>query len=570
MSFVYFPNRIDEIDGRRWETFLPYYEELLARPLTPATTRQWLADWSKLSQLIQEVLRQAYVDKSIDTTDPVKEQAYLDYINEVAPPARLAEQVLKERLLSLDITDEDMTLVLRQMRNEAELFHSDNVPIFTELAKLSNEYDKITGAMIAEWDGEEKNLNQLGAFLQDKDRAIRERAWKAMMDLWLADREKLNKLYADMLDLRQQIAANAGLPDYRAYAFRERGRFDYTSEDCFTFHQAIEEVVVPAAKRIYAKKQASLGFDSLRPWDEEVDPSDAPALQPYVGQEQLVAGTIRMFNQLDVQLAKYLAEMAEHGLLDLDTRPGKALGGYCTTLSLQQRPFIFMNGTGRHDDLQTMLHESGHAFHAFAAFAQPLIWQRKAPMEFCEVASMTMELLAAPYLTQDKGGFYTPPEAARALIEHLEGIITFLPYMAVVDAFQHWVYTYPYEAKRADNCDAAWDELWQRFLPGIDTSGFKDARVTGWHRKLHIFTAPFYYIEYGMAQVGALQVWRNSLSDPDSALTAYRAALALGGTKPLPALFAAAGAEFRFDTPMLTELVALIESMIEELEAAVS
>ncbi|HEX6386897.1 MAG TPA: M3 family oligoendopeptidase [Anaerolineae bacterium] len=491
------------------------------------------------------------------------------------PQLQVADQALKERLLNLYATNGDlagiddlagMSLVLRNLRNEAELFREENVPLRTELAKLDNEYDKVTGGMKAEWNGEEKNLSQLSLLLQDKDRSVRERAWKATMALWLASRERLNTLYADMLALRRQVAANAGLPDYRAYAFREKGRFDYTPEDCFTFHEAIETVVVPAAQRIYQRKQARLGLDRLRPWDVQVDTSSAPPLKPYQGQDELVQGSLSIFQKVDAELGRYFATMAEEKLLDLDTRPGKALGGYCSTLPLRERPFIFMNGVGIHDDVQTMLHEAGHAFHVFETVALPLVWQTEVPMEFCEVASMAMELLAAPYLTKAEGG-YTPLEAARARIEHLEGIVMFLPYMAVVDAFQHWVYTHADEAMDPANCDAAWDGLWQRFMQGVDWSGFEDARMTGWHRKPHIFGSPFYYIEYGMAQVGALQVWRNSLRDHARALAAYRNALSLGGTKTLPELFATAGAEFRFDTVMLTELVELVEETIEALEA---
>lgn len=400
----------------------------------------------------------------------------------------------------------------------------------------------------------------------DKDRQVRERAWNMTMDLWLSQREMLNKLYADMLELRQQVAENADVPDYRAYVFREYGRFDYTPDDCLIFHQAIETAVVPAALRIYEKKRTRLGLSQLRPWDILVDTNDQPSLKPYQGQDQLIQGALNILNQVDVALGRYFAVMAEENLLDLQTRPGKALGGYCATLPKQKRPFIFMNGVGLHDDVQTLLHEAGHAFHVFETANIPLIWQTDAPMEFCEVASMSMELLAAPYLTRDFGGFYTPVEAARARIEHLEGIITFLPYMAVVDAFQHWVYTHPREAASSDNCDNAWNNLWVRFMPGVDWTGYENVQMSGWHRKLHIFGVPFYYVEYGMAQVGALQVWRNARQDQAQAVAAYRQALALGSTKTLPELFAAAGAEFRFDTAMLTDLVNLIETTVEELE----
>jgi oligoendopeptidase F len=273
-----------------------------------------------------------------------------------------------------------------------------------------------------------------------------------------------------------------------------------------------------------------------------------------------------VFERVDPGLARHFATMAEEGLLDLDTRPGKALGGYCSSLSWRERPFIFMNGAGTHDDVQTMLHEAGHAFHSFESFSLPYIWQMDVPMEFCEVASMGMELLAAPYLTREFNGFYTPGEAARARTEHLSGILTFLPYMAVVDAFQHWVYTHPDAANDSAARDATWDDLWGRFMRGIDWTGLEAERASGWHRKLHIFHSPFYYVEYGMAQVGALQVWRNALRDQAGAVATYRHALRLGGTRPLPELFAAAGAEFRLDEPMLADLVTLIEDELAQLE----
>jgi oligoendopeptidase F len=436
----------------------------------------------------------------------------------------------------------------------------------TELAKLGKEYDKITGGLKADWNGEEKNLSQLDSLLRDGDRDVRDHAWKTIMSLWQSQRQALNDLYRRMLELRHQIALNAGLPDFRAYSFRAMDRFDYTPEDSLRFHDAIEAVVVPAAGRLHERRRQKLGLTQLRPWDLNVDPTAAPPLKPYRGQNELIQGSLNIFNRVDPALAREFALMAEENLLDLDTRAGKALGGYCSALVTRQRPFIFMNGDGKHDDVQTMLHEAGHAFHAFSCFKLPYIWQMDVPMEFCEVASMGMELLAAPYLTAENGGFYTPAEAARARLEHLGGILTFLPYMAVVDAFQHWVYTHPESAMDPASCDSAWDELWARFMPGVDWTGFEEERKSGWHRKLHIFHIPFYYIEYGMAQVGSLQVWRNALRDQAQAVDTYKQALALGGTKTLPQLFLAAGAEFRFDRDMLAELVTLIENTMAKLE----
>jgi oligoendopeptidase F len=420
--------------------------------------------------------------------------------------------------------------------------------------------------MSAEWDGEQKNFSQLKVHLSEKDRAVRERAWHTITGLWLGKRQEINQIYSDMLQRRKQVAANAGLADFREFSFRAKNRFDYTPDDCLTFHEAIEAVVVPAASRRYAKKARLLGLERLRPWDDDVDPSDAPPLKPYQGQDELVQGTLNVIQQVDPVLSRHLATMAEEALLDLETRPGKALGGYCMTLLLRRRPFIFMNGTGTQENIQTMFHEAGHAFHVFETTDLPLVWQIRSPMEFAEVASMSMELLASPFIHREHGGFYDSAEFARARIQHLERFLTFLPYMAVVDGFQHWVYTHIDEAMDPDACDAAWDRLWARFMPDIDWSGHEDSRMTGWHRKLHIFGSPFYYIEYGMAQVGALQIWRSSLNDLPGAVQSYRHALSLGGTKTLPELFTAAGAEFRFDEAMLSDLIALMEETIEGLE----
>jgi oligoendopeptidase F len=568
MTLAALPQTIDHLDATTWETFAPFYEALLAEELTPETVPQWLCDWSDLSRVVRECISWVNIEKSQDTTDSAREEAFLAVVNNVYPQAMRAEQALKERLLQQDIDDPQLAVPLRNLRNEADLFREENIPLITELQKLANSYQQLSGGLHTTWDdGEEKNLSQLDSMLVQKNRALRERAWRAIVALWLSERDRLNQIYTGALALRHQVAVNAGLPDYRAYAFRDRARFDYTPEDCFVFHEAIAAVVVPAARRVLERRQARLGLERLRPWDVRVEPGEAPLLRPYTEQEELVRASQAIFTRVDAELGRMFATMASEGLLDLETRAGKQLGGYCSSLPLRRRPFIFMNGTGTHDDVQTLLHEAGHAFHAFAKLELPLIWQTVTPMEFNEVASMAMELLAAPYLARSEGGFYRPAEAARARIEHLESIILFLPYMAVVDAFQHWVYTHVDEAAEPANLDAAWDALWERFMPVTDWSGFEDARATGWHRKLHIFTDPFYYIEYGMAQVGALQIWRNSLRDPDGALAAYRTALAAGGTRTLPELFRLAGVEFRFDAAILSELVALMETTIGSLEA---
>ncbi|MFQ5593926.1 MAG: M3 family metallopeptidase, partial [Anaerolineae bacterium] len=357
----------------------------------------------------------------------------------------------------------------------------------------------------------------------------------------------------------------AGLDNFRAYQWKAYTRFHYTPNDCFTFHDAIEREVVPLATQLYAQQARQLDLGTLRPWDTDVDPRGEP-LQPFEDPCELEEGAQRIFQQVDPVLAEHFAAMRD-GYLDLASRPNKAPGGYCRTYPVSHKPYIFMNAVGTHRDVNTLLHEGGHAFHFMESARHPLIWNHHGPMEFCEVASMAMELLSAPYLESSKGGFYEEADARRAYARQLRDIVLFLPYMAVVDTFQHWVYVDSPKNVTAADLDDAWSDLWDRFMVGIDYSDLQGEKETGWHRKEHIFSEPFYYVEYGLAQLGALQVWRNTLRDQSKAVADYRAALALGNTRPLPELFQAAGATFAFDRQTVGDLMALVFDKLAELEA---
>jgi oligoendopeptidase F len=465
-----------------------------------------------------------------------------------------------------------MEIPLKNLRTEAELFTEANVPLFTQEVELGLRYDRISGAQTVVWDGEERTLIQMKPLLQSDDRALREIVWRRIAERRLQDRAALNALWTEFLPLRSKMAANAGFQNYRDLRWKQFKRFDYTPADCETFHAAIEQMVVPAATRVYERQRALLGAESLRPWDldrDDVYHPTRPPLYPFENVEELERKAEAIFHKVDPELGDYFSIMRREKLLDLGNRKGKAPGGYQSSLVHAKRPFIFMNAVGVHDDVQTLLHEGGHAFHWFEASRLPYAMQWDYGAEIAEVASMSMELLAAPYLTEADGGYYSAPDAAHARIHHLERAILFWPYMAVVDAFQHWVYTHIDQAADPANCDAKWGELWSRFIPGVDWSGLEDARVTGWQRKLHIYKIPFYYVDYGLAQMGAVQVWRNALKDQAGAVRRYREALALGGTRPLPELFAAAGAKFAFDAATLGELVALMEQTIADLGAQV-
>lgn len=568
MSFSKMPAAVEAVSNWTWEQYAPFVDEMLEANLTQENLADWLGQWTQLSYLIGDTYTTLQVAMTVNTADEETEKKLNAFLSNIMEKAMAVDNQLKEKFLKSGLTaPEGFEVALKIMQTDAEIFRDTNLPLFTEEQKLSNEYDKIRGAETFIWEGEEKTIPEHIPFLHEHDRSVREKAWRLAHGRILQGRQAINELWGKLLSLRQQIAHNAGFENYRDYRWKQFHRFNYTPDDCQTFRNAIEEVGVPALARLYEHRKQVLGLDTLRPWDTKVDFRGSTPLRPFEDVQTLESKVEAMFRQVDPALGGYVQSMRDEKLLDLDSRKNKAPGGYCTNFNLRKRPFIFMNAVGVHDDVQTMLHESGHAFHVFEASRLPYHQQSDYPIEFAEVASMSMELLAAPYLTHDQGGFYDPKEAARARIEHLEGLIWFWPYMAVVDGFQHWVYTHVEEAKDPANCDAKWNELWNRFMPVEDWTGLEDFKVTGWHRKLHIHTIPFYYVEYGLAQMGAVQVWRNSLTDQAKAIRDYRHALSLGYTVSLPELFQAAGARFAFDAKTLGELVALTENKIGELES---
>ncbi len=549
-----------------WEHYEPHLSALLKTNVDEA----WVAHWSHLMSLKLEVESRLHVATTLDTTDEAARARHQAFLSEIDEPFQAKQHTLNEKFLASDYRPPNYDVPLRNIQSGVAIFSEDNLPLLTEEADLAKRYAAISAAQAVTWEGETRTVPQMHKVQQDPDRAKREQAWRLVAERQLEDRAALDDLWGVMLALRQKIATNAGFPDdYITYKWQQMNRHDYTPADAARFREAIAEAVVPAATRAYERRRQRLGVQSLRPWDLAVEPTGAPPLRPFETVGELIDTGSTIFHNLDPDLARFYDIMRDEGLLDLDNRQGKAPGGYCTSFVQSQRTFIFMNAIGLHDDVQTLLHESGHAFHAFEAQAVlPYVHQWDVPTEFAEVASMAMELLAAPYLSKDQGGYYDNlVDANRARVEHLEGILMFWPYMAVVDGFQMWAYANPAAATDPARCDAAWAALLERFMPSIDWTGLEDSKVTGWQRKLHIFQVPLYYIEYGLAQLGAVQVWRNGLHDHAKALSDYRAALALGNTATLPDLFATAGAKFQPDADTLAQAVALIEKTITELEA---
>ena len=560
------PESPDAFKEAGWEDVLPYYEELASRPLDTGNVEDWLENWSRFESLLSEASALASFAYSCDTADPDREAAQLRFGTQIAPKAQEQRVRLQERLVTLGYVRAGLETMVERFRNQMEIFSEANVPLSAELSRLTTEWSKLIGAMTVQWDGVEKTPSQLLPYLEAVDRPLRERAFKLRAQPYIRQRDTIAGIFDKMYDLRQQTARNAGFDDFRDYAHQEKNRFAYTADDCMRFHDAVEEAVLPAAERIQERRRREMNLDRLRPWDTSVDRLGRPALKPFADIESFVDRAASVFGHVDPEFRGYYETMVDAKLLDLENRKGKAPGAYSQTLNFRKQPLIFMNAVGVDDDIRTLLHESGHAFHSFEASRLPLLFQRHPGSEMAEVASMSMELLAAPFIDKDSGGYYTHEEERRSRAEHLEGIVLFFPHCASVDAFQHWIYV-DKAGRDADARDAKWLELRRRFEGNsVDWSGLDSERIARWYQQPHFFSSPFYYIEYGIAQLGALQVWRNSLKDSTDAVLKYRGALALGATKPLPDLFKAAGARLIFDSAGMRELISLVEEEITKLQ----
>ena len=561
------PGSADAFQNATWNDIAPYYEELAARPLDRGNVESWLEDWSMLESLLGEAAALANFGYSIDTSDREREQAQLRFTSEIAPQAEERRTKLQERLVGLAYVRPGLETTVRRFRNQMELFSPANVPLQTELAKLSTEWAKVIGAMAVDWDGQEKTPPQMAPFLEDNDRSVRERAFRKMFKPYIEQRDALARLFDSMYDLRQRIATNAGFDNFRDYTHREKNRFDYTPDDCFRFHEAVESAVLPAIRRLYERRRSHLGVDRLRPWDLAVDPKGRTPLRPYEDVNDFIQQAGHVFAHVQPDFQRDFDTMTDAGLLDLDNRKGKAPGGFCDSLPVRKLPLIFMNAVNVDDDVRTLLHEAGHSFHVFETASLPLLFQRHPGAEMAEVASMSMELIAAPYIDRGHGGFYSDADAVRSRRWLLERAVIFFSHCASVDAFQQWMYTTP-EGRDADARDRKWLELRRRFEgDAVDWSGLDAERIARWYYQPHFFEFPFYYIEYGIAQLGALQVWRNGLRDRAEAVRKYREALALGATRSLPELYEAAGARLIFDSDGMRELIDVVEEELSTLDA---
>ncbi len=568
------------LNGADWSAIEPIIQDLSTRTVaTVGEYEQWLIDRSELDAACMEARANLYIASSCDTEDKAKGEAFAAFIEHVGPRLETAGFELDKKQVTLSdnfrLSPARYGVLDRNVRAGVELFRAENVPIQTELEKLSQQFGKVAGAQTVKFAGVEQTLPRMAAYQQDTDRTVREAAWRAVVVRRLQDRDTLNELYTQMITRRDRLARNAGCASFVEFAFKDKRRFDYTPTDCEKFWNAAAKHVVPLMKRLDAKRQRTLGVPALRPWDLGVDTHGRPGLKPFDGGRDLFDKTACVFDALDGRLGGLFrrlgaGESASDGktlvseYLDLDSRKGKRPGGYQYNRARSRKPFIFMNAAGLHRDVMTMVHEGGHAFHSMLCEHDVLVEYRGSPTEFAEVASMSMEHLTMPHWGVP-GGYYTGEEELnRARAEHLEHAITILAWIAAIDSFQHWIYRNP--AHTPAQRDDQWIVIDDRFGHQVSWEGLTDERRSRWQQQSHLFSHPMYYIEYGIAQLGALSLWLKSRTGGESAaVDAYVRALTLGASKPLPELFAAAGLSFEFGEGPIARICEEVEAELSRL-----
>jgi oligoendopeptidase F len=549
-----------------WESIEPFFTELTNRPIdNKEMLEKWLKDLSELEAFISEDACWRQIKMTCDTTDKALEDAFTYFCMEIQPKMQPYADALNKKLINSPFTaqldSKEYFTYLRAVKKSIELFRTENIAIQADLSVLQQQYGVIAGKMTIQMEGQEYTLQQAAKFLEHEDRAVREEAYRKIQDRRLLDQEAMHNLFTDLVQKRHQVAVNAGFANYRDYKFVELGRFDYTKEDCFQFHAAVKLHVMPLIDKIYARKKQKLGLETLKPWDTEAEPAGTNPLRPFTDGEDLYNKSVACFEQLNPFFADCLRKMKALNHFDLESRKGKAPGGYNCPLTESGAPFIFMNAAGQMSDVTTMVHEGGHAIHSFLAHQLPLSAFKEYPMEIAEVASMSMELFS---MNHWQSFFDNEAELNRAIEHQLERTITIFPWIAIIDKFQHWVYENPMHTIQQRTNE--WQNIVKEFsTKSIDFSGLKQYRSIGWQRQLHLFEVPFYYIEYGIAQLGAIGMWMQYIQNPTAALENYMNALSLGGTKTLPELYKTAGIEFNFSPDYVKKLMDFTNEQLEKL-----
>jgi oligoendopeptidase F len=551
-----------------WEGLEPYFKTLLAQDLDSlATLEKWLQNLSELEAFISEDACWRQIKMTCDTTDKSLEESFNFFCMEIQPKMQPYADALNKKLIDCPYTAElnqsAYFTYLRSVKKSIELFREENIPIQAELSVLQQQYGTIAGKMTIQFKEQEYTLQQAAQFLESPDRAIREEVYLKIQERRLQDQTSMHDLFTSLIQKRNQVALNAGFANYRDYKFQELGRFDYAKEDCFQFHEAIKLHVLPLIDKIYARKKKKLGLTTLKPWDTEAEPAGTAPLKPFTDGADLYKKSVACFEKLNPFFADCLRKMNDLKHFDLESRKGKAPGGYNCPLAESGAPFIFMNAAGQMSDVTTMVHEGGHAIHSFLAHPLSLTAFKEYPMEMAEVASMSMELFT---MNHWQSFFDNEEDLNRAKEHQLERTITIFPWIAIIDKFQHWVYENPMHT--IEQRTASWKNIVAEFsTDSIDYSGLDLYRAIGWQRQLHLFEVPFYYIEYGIAQLGAIGMWMQYQKNPTEALENYMNALSLGGTKTLPELYKTAGIEFNFSPDYVKNLMDFTNQELEKLYA---
>jgi len=555
-----------DFDIKSWDDLEPIYNELLERRIdSAAALEKWMLDVNETDAAVSENYGWRYIKMSCDTENAELLKSYEYFVTEIEPKiAPLADKLNKKLVESpfvKELDAEKYFIYLRSVKNHIELFREENVELQSQIATKSQQYAAITGKQTVQYEGKELTLQQAAVYFKNPDRKIREEVYKLIQKRKDEDESALNKLFEELLALRHKVAQNAGFANYRDYKFKELGRFDYKKEDCFSFHESVKKYFVPLSRKIDEERKAKLKLESYKPWDTEVDTGNNKALHPFDAASELLERSISCFNATDRYFGECLSTMQKMKHLDLESRKGKAPGGYNYPLYESGVPFIFMNAVGLQRDVVTMVHEGGHAVHAFLSKDYRINEFKNVPSEVAELASMSMELISM----QRWDVFYKDAnDLRRAKKEQLEKIIKTLCWIACVDAFQQKIYENPNQtvAQRYQ----AWEETYHQFESGvIDYTGFEANVKRMWHAQLHIFEVPFYYIEYGFAQLGALAVWKNYLHDPKKAIQEYKDALSLGYTVPIPKLYEAAGIKFDFSDAYISAISEFVWKELEQL-----
>jgi len=539
-----------------WESLQPFYDQLIqADPDTLADLKALLKKASELEAVVSEDMAWRYINMTRHTQDKEAVERYQYFIKDILPHLSIYEDKLNKKIANHphfeSLEDQPYLTYKRSLKRDIELFREENIPLKSEEQSISQEYSSLMGEMSIEHEGKEITLQQAGKFLESRDRSLRKEVWEKIINRRMQDVEKLDDILNKLLNLRHEIAENAGFESFTDYKFAAMKRFDYTAEDTQAFHKAVEEVVTPIYKQMMNERKTRLGLDQLRPWDIAVDIYGDSPLEPFEKGDELIQKSTNILSQLKPELGEMLHLMKEKGYLDVDSRIGKAPGGYNYPLMETGVPFIFMNAAGTQNDVITLLHESGHAIHSFVTQDIELNDLKNTPSEVAELASMSMELLAMDYyhhIYQDKS------ELNRAKKDQLRRAVTIFPWIATIDAFQQWLYDTP-DHSREDRYQA-WMDLYERFHGDvISWQGYEAVKATLWQKQLHIFEVPFYYIEYAIAQLGALAVWQNYKQEPKKGLESYLNALKMGYTRPIPQIYQEAGIRFDFSADYMREQI---------------